>query len=112
MKKLFSLILVLGLMQGGNGYAVTTWLCFKDNQPIKFFFDDTHVYIHFNYLNKTTNRHKITRKTDSFLNVQWKTELFKDDLKIDLRNKNVSWWTGSDSLKVGTLKIYNQCKVL
>ena len=111
MKKIM-LVLVLGLLFTENGYAVTTWLCFKDNQPIKFSFDDTHVYIHFNDLNKTIDRYKITRKTDSFLNVQWKTELFKDDLKIDLRNKNVSWWTGSDSLKVGTLKIYNQCKVL
>ena len=110
MKKLL-IFLTLFLMLGVNAYAITSWVCFKDNQSLKFSFDDAYIYVHFNDQNKTIDKHKITEKTDRFLSAQWERAKVKDEIKIDLINNNVSWTGTSEFYKFVTLKIYDQCKI-
>lgn len=103
-----TLIIILALLIIGESkaLAITTWICEKDNKTYKFMFDDQYIYIDFG---QTTDKLKITERTDKILRNETNSGGIYHDYKIYLNERNVSWWTqfkGSE----GALKVYKNCK--
>jgi hypothetical protein len=94
------------LLFSSNSFAITTWVCEKDNTTYKFMFDDNHIYVDFG---RSTDKYKITEKTDRVLRNERNNGGTYNDIKIYLNERNISWWTQVKGHE-GVLKIYKNCK--
>jgi hypothetical protein len=99
-------ILAFLIFSESKAFAITTWICEKDSTTYKFMFDDQYIYVDFG---RTTDKYKITERTDKILRNERNNAGIYNDVKIYLKERNISWWTQIKGYD-GVLKIYKNCK--
>jgi hypothetical protein len=101
-----TVILAFLIFGESKAFAITTWICEKDSATYKFMFDDQYIYVDFG---RTTDKYKITERTDKILRNERNNAGTYNDVKIYLNERNISWWTQIKGYD-GVLKIYKNCK--